>query len=41
LLDEYGLRKKIVTYVKDESANLNGMTTTLKFVVRCEIFGFG
>ncbi len=39
LLDEYGLRKKIVTYIKDEKANLNGMKITLKFVVRCEILG--
>ncbi len=39
LLDEYGLRKNIVFYVKDERANLNGMKITLKFVVRCEILG--
>ncbi len=27
LLDQYDLRKKIVTYVKDEGVNLNVMTT--------------
>jgi hypothetical protein len=31
--------KKIVAYVKDEGANLNTMTTYLKFVVNCEILG--
>jgi hypothetical protein len=25
--------------VKDEGANLNSMTTILKFVVDCEVFG--
>ncbi len=39
LLDKYGLRKKIITYVKDEGSNLNVMTTTLKVVVKCEPFG--
>jgi hypothetical protein len=39
LLHEYGLRKKIVTCVKDERSNLNGMKITLKFVIRCEILG--
>ncbi len=34
LLDQYDLRKKIVTYVKGEGANLNAMTTTLKFVMK-------
>jgi len=38
LLNQYDLRKKITTYVKDEGANLNAMTTILKFVVDCEIF---
>jgi hypothetical protein len=28
LLDQYDLRKKIITYVKDEGANLNAITTT-------------
>jgi hypothetical protein len=28
LLDQYDLKKKIVTYAKDEGANLNAMTTT-------------
>ncbi len=37
LLDEYGLRKKIVAYVKDEGANLNIMTMALKYVVSFEI----
>ncbi len=39
LLDKYGLRKKIIVYVKDEGSNLNAMTNALKFVVNCESFG--
>jgi hypothetical protein len=39
LLDKYGLRKKIITYVKNEGSNLNVMTITLKVVVNCESFG--
>ncbi len=39
LLDCYGLSKKIIVYVKDEGANLNSMTTILKFVVNCEGLG--
>jgi hypothetical protein len=37
LLDQYDLRMKIIAYVKNEGANLNAMTTTLKYVVDCEI----
>jgi hypothetical protein len=37
LLDYYGLSKKIIAYVKDQGTNLNFMTTTLKFVVNCEV----
>ncbi len=37
-LDQYGLRNKIIAYVKDESSTLNTMTIALKFVVKCEIF---
>ncbi len=33
LLNKYGLRKKIITYVKNEGSNLNAMTVTLKVVV--------
>jgi hypothetical protein len=39
LLDKYGLREKIIAYVKDEGSNLNAMTTTLKVVVNCKSFG--
>ncbi len=35
-LDTYGLRKKIITYVKDEGSNLNSMTIALKLVMNCE-----
>jgi hypothetical protein len=38
LLDKYGLKKKINTYVKDDGSNLNAMTVALK-VVNCEFFG--
>jgi hypothetical protein len=33
LLDKYGLRKKIIAYVKNEWSNFNAMITTLKAVV--------
>ncbi len=39
LLDAYGLRNKIITYVKDEGSNLNTLTNALKFVVKCESLG--
>jgi len=39
LLNQYDLRKKIIAYVKNEGANLNAMTTALKFVVDCEVLG--
>jgi len=38
-LDAYGLRNKIITYVKDEGSNLYTLTNVLKFVVKCEILG--
>jgi hypothetical protein len=34
---QYGLRKKIICFVKNERSNLNTMTITLKSIVRCEI----
>jgi hypothetical protein len=37
LLDAYGLRNKIITYVKDEGSNLNTLTNVLTFVVTREI----
>ncbi len=36
LLNKYGLKKKIIAYVKDERSNLNAMTIALKHVVNCE-----
>jgi hypothetical protein len=39
LLDKYGLRNKIIAYVKDEGSNLNAMTIALKAVVNYESFG--
>jgi hypothetical protein len=35
LLDAYGLRNKIITYVKDESSNLNTMTNVFKSIGKC------
>jgi hypothetical protein len=37
LLDNYGFKNKIITYVKNEGSNLNTMTHVLKFVMKCEI----
>jgi hypothetical protein len=39
LLDAYGLRNKIIAYVKDEGSNLNTLTSALNFVVKCETLG--
>jgi hypothetical protein len=39
LLDKYGLRKKIIAYVKDGGSNLNAMTIVLYVVVNYESFG--
>jgi hypothetical protein len=39
LFDQYGLRNKIIAYVKDEGSNLNFVTIVLKFVVNCEVLG--
>jgi exosortase/archaeosortase len=39
LLEQYDLTKKIMTYVKDEGANLNTMTIALKLIVNCEAWG--
>jgi len=38
-LDAYGLRNKIIAYVKDEGSNLYILTNVLKFVVKCENLG--
>jgi hypothetical protein len=37
LFDQYRLRNKTIAYVKDEGSNLNIMTITFKFVVKCEV----
>jgi hypothetical protein len=39
LLDSHELRRKIVTYVKDEGFYLNTMTTSLKSIVSCNVLG--
>jgi hypothetical protein len=36
-LNQYGLRKKMIAYVKDERSNLITMTTTLKSTMKCEL----
>ncbi len=37
LFDQYGLRNKIIAYVKDDGSNLNIMTIALKSVTNCEL----
>jgi len=37
LLDQYGLRKKIIAYVKDEGSNLTTMTIALKSIIKCKV----
>ncbi len=39
LFDQYGLKRKIIVYVKNERSNLNAMIITLKSSMKCEIFG--
>jgi hypothetical protein len=40
LLDAYGLKNKIITYLKDEGSNLNTLTIcALKPIVKCETLG--
>jgi len=39
LLDAYGLRNKIITYVKDEGSNLIKLTNVLKSIVKYETLG--
>ncbi len=39
LLDQYGLKKEIIVYVKDEGSNLNAMTGALKSIVSYEYLG--
>jgi hypothetical protein len=39
ILDECGLRNKIITYVKNEGSNLTTMTSATKFVIKCEALG--
>jgi hypothetical protein len=38
LLDKYGLRKKIIAYVKDEEFNFNAMIVILKSIMNRESF---
>jgi hypothetical protein len=37
LLDFLGLRKKIITFVKNEGVNLNVMTSAPRFIMNCDI----
>ncbi len=39
LLYSFGLRKKIIAFVKDEGANLNVMTLALRFIMSYDILG--
>jgi hypothetical protein len=35
-LEQYGLTKKFIAYVKNESYNMNTMITILKSIVSCD-----
>jgi hypothetical protein len=39
LLEQYGLTKNILAYVKNKGANLNTIIVVLKLVVSCEALG--
>ncbi len=36
LLDKFGLKKKVLCYIKDQGANLQTLTHALKSIVNCE-----
>ncbi len=36
-MDQHGLKKKIITCLKDERLNLNAMTSALIYIVSCEV----
>jgi hypothetical protein len=38
-LEKYGLKKKIITYVKNDWSNFNAMTIELKAIVNYESLG--
>ncbi len=38
-LDEFDLKNKIITYVKDEGSNLNTIMGVFKSIVKCETLG--
>ncbi len=38
LKDEYGLKNSNISNVKNESSNLNTMTSVFKCVVKCEVY---
>jgi hypothetical protein len=38
ILHAYELRKKIITYVKNEGSNLNTMTSVFKYIVNVELW---
>ncbi len=39
-MDAYGLKNKVITYLKDEGSNLNALTNyALKPIVKCETLG--
>jgi len=37
ILDSFGLKKKIITFVKDEGVNLNVMTSAPRFIMSCDV----
>ncbi len=39
LLEQYGLTRNILAYVKNKGANLNTMIVALKLVISCETLG--
>ncbi len=39
LLEQYGLTRNILAYVKNKGANLNTMIVVLKLVISCETLG--
>ncbi len=41
LFNQYGLKRKIIAYVKDEGSNLNVMMIALRLIVKCEVLSLG
>jgi len=40
MFKKFGLASKILCYVKDKGPNIGNITTTLKYIISCEILNY-